>query len=57
MGQRVAVEFVEKSDAHGKVGVGEKFDRLGLLWAGEKDGGVLVDCALPSRRNSGLKMT
>ncbi len=46
VGQGVAVEFIEISNAHGKVGVGEQFDRLGLSRAGQQDGGGFVDRAL-----------
>ena len=34
--QGIAVQFVKKRHAHRQIGVGEQFDRLGLIRLGEK---------------------
>jgi hypothetical protein len=43
------VEFVEVGDAHGQVGVGEQFDRLGFGAAGQQDRNVVL--RWPPRRS------
>ncbi len=39
----IRVEFVEKSDAQGEVGVGEQFDRFGFGRIGKQNGHVLFN--------------
>ncbi len=43
MGGSVGVQLVEISDTHGKVGIREEFNGLGLGAVGEQRGDVLLD--------------
>ena len=49
MAGSIGVEFIEVIHAHGQVGVGEEFDRLGFSAVGEYclDVYVLLSCTLP----------
>src|SRR3989338_3128892 len=54
MGGRISVELVEVGYAHGKVGVGEELDRLGLCRVGKQGGDVLLDRTLLEQIGKGL---
>ena len=44
--QRIAVEFVKEGDAHGEIGVGEQFDRLGFLGIGKQHRNIIFQRGL-----------